>query len=193
MKPLFIGLSGKAGSGKTDGAEKYLVEQHGYRAFAFADRLKETLAMAFNFSAEQLHGPLKEVPDPRFGKSPRWCMQYLGTNVFKRLYPRIWIDPLVEDLEVFREVHPERPVVVTDVRFADEAEALKKLGAVLVRLERAGAGAQGGIPKHVSEIELDLWQGWDYLIANNGSPATLHAMLDRVIGGAYDGAPAGPG
>ena len=90
-------------------------------------------------------------------------------------------------------MHPGRPVVVTDVRFLDEAEALKNLGAVLVRLERAGAGAPSGLPKHVSETELDLWQGWDYLLDNSGSLATLHAMLDRVIGRAYDGAPAGPG
>ena len=94
-----IGLSGKAGSGKTDGAAQYLVEAHGFRAFAFADRLKEVLALAFDFSVEQLHGALKEVPDPRFGKSPRYCMQYFGTEVFKRFYAPIWIKPLLEDIE----------------------------------------------------------------------------------------------
>jgi len=181
--PKLIGLSGKAGSGKTEGAARYLVEEHGYRAFAFADPLKELLALALDFSAEQLHGTLKEVPDPRFGKSPRWCMQYLGTNVFKRLYPRIWIDHLEEDLAAFFAVHPERPAVVTDVRFADEAQALKDLGAVLIRLERAGAGAKRGIPRHISEIDLDLWPGWDFLLNNDGSPAVLQAMLDFILGG----------
>jgi len=182
-KPMLIGLSGKAGSGKTDGAARYLVEHYGYRAFAFADHLKELLAMVFDFSAEQLHGPLKEVPDPRLGKSPRWYMQYLGTNVFKRLYPRIWIDHLEADLAAFRAVYPERPAVVTDVRFRDEAEALKKLDGVLIRLERAGTGAPGGIPRHISETELDTWKGWDYVIDNNGDLNTLHAMLDRITGG----------
>jgi len=183
-KPMLIGLSGKAGSGKTDGAAQYLVEHYGYRAFAFADPLKELLAMALDFSAEQLHGTLKEVPDPRIGKSPRWCMQYIGTEVFKkRIYARIWIEHLETDLAAFRAVHPERPAVVTDVRFADEAQALKKLDALLIRLERAGAGAPGGIPKHISETELDDWQAWDYVVDNNGDLTTLHAMLDRIIGG----------
>ncbi len=196
--PLLIGLSGKAGSGKSTAAA-YLRDHHGYTAFAFADALKDVVGLAFGFSGEQLHGALKEVPDPRFGKSPRWCLQYLGTEVFRSIWPNIWIWHLRQAVMDFLAFCGQQPVVVTDVRFLDEAEALLRMGAVLVRIEREeglrvadrDAGASGvhsatGIPGHVSETDLDGWEGWEagrgnHVIQNNGNLPHLFECLDVVL------------
>ena len=180
--PLLIGLSGKSGSGKSTAAD-YLTREHGYHQFAFAGALKDTVGTAFGFTHEQLHGNLKESIDPRYGVSPRWCLQWLGTEVLRARFPDIWIKNLRREILEFLSINGQRPLVVTDVRFRDEAEALRKMGAVLVRIERdeglrtAGGDAcptkacATGIPNHVSEVALDDYGrtgGWDYVILNNG-------------------------
>jgi hypothetical protein len=191
MKPLLIGLSGKAGSGKSTAAD-YLFNQHGYIPFAFADPLKGCIRIAFGFSVEQLHGNLKEIIDLRFGKSPRWCLQHLG-SAFREAWPEIWIYHLRLRIMDFLSEHGQTPLMITDVRFRDEAEALKRMGAVLVRIERdeslrttggdacATKACATGVPGHVSERDLDDWEGFDFLIVNNGTQEQLLEQLALMI------------
>jgi hypothetical protein len=183
-KPLLIGLSGKAGSGKSTVGD-YLAGAHGYEQLAFAGALKEVVGLAFGFSEEQLYGRRKEAVDPRWGVSARWCMQWLGTEVLRAKWPDIWIHHLRQDILDFLSINGQHPIVVTDVRFRDEAEALKGMGAVLVRIRRSAgeppAGATG-IPGHVSESDLDGWEGWDYVIQNNGTLQDLADYIEVILG-----------
>ena len=181
-KPLLIGLSGKSGSGKSTVAD-YLVTKHGYHAFAFADALKEMVGVAFNFNHEQLYGAMKQTVDPRWGVSPRWCLQWLGTEVMRSKFPDIWIRNLSQEIHNFIYFNGAQQIVVSDVRFKDEAYALKDMGAELWRLERNSDDAQG-IPGHISENDLDDYGktvGWDLVILNNSSLDQLFAMLDQAI------------
>jgi len=193
MKPLVIGLSGKSGSGKSTAAD-YLWDKHYYHRFAFADTLKALVGQAFNFSQEQLYGDLKGVLDPRFGKSPRWCLQYIGTDVFRSIWPQIWIWHLLESIRDFWQINGQKPVVVTDVRFRDEFWAVKGLGGILVRIEREeklrvsdlwdfgiAAPLAAGTPGHLSEIQLDAWYGWDHVVHNNGGLGALCFQLDCIV------------
>ena len=184
MKTFLIGLSGKSGSGKSTVGD-YLSGAHGYEQFAFAGALKEVVGLAFGFSEEQLYGRQKEAVDPRWGKSPRWCMQWLGTEVLRACWPEIWIYHLRREILEFLSINGQRPVVVTDVRFRDEAEALKAMGGVLVRLRRDEdhrlEACATGIPDHLSEIDLDGWEGWDYLIVNGGSLQNLAVRVEQIL------------
>lgn len=192
MKPLLIGLSGKAGSGKSTVGD-YLAGAHGYAQFAFAGALKEVVGLAFGFAEEQLYVRRKEAVDPRWGVSPRWCMQWLGTEVLRARWPDIWIYHLRQEILDFLSINGQRPIVVADVRFRDEAEALKGMGAVLVRMERSKdhglendnvhrlEACATGIPGHVSEVDLDDWEGWDYRIANDGSLVELAAEVEKML------------
>jgi hypothetical protein len=189
MKPLLIGLSGKAGSGKSTVGD-YLTGAHGYEQFAFAEALKEVVGLAFGFEEEQLYGRRKEAVDPRWGVSPRWCMQWLGTEVLRARWPQIWIYHLRREILDFLSVNGQHPVVVTDVRFQDEAEALKRIGGVLVRLRRDQEqrieACATGFPEHISETDLDGWKGWDYVIQNNGSLQDLADWVEVMLGEAVE-------
>ncbi|MFJ5911608.1 hypothetical protein [Streptomyces californicus] len=71
------------------------------------------------------------------------------------------------------------PVVVSDVRHVNEADALRASGFLMVRIERPGATAGGEAARHVSELDLDAYPA-DAVIHNNGTVAELNALVDEL-------------
>lgn len=63
--------------------------------------------------------------------------------------------------------------VITDLRFKNEAEAIKKRKGSLVRVERKGLMTASN---HISEIELDGYE-FDYVIQNDG---TIQELIEKV-------------
>jgi dephospho-CoA kinase len=182
MKPLLIGLSGKAGAGKSTVGD-YLAGAHGYAQFAFARALKEVVQKIFLFTDEQMTFG-KEIGDPRWKVSPRLCMQWLGTDILRDVWPDIWIRHLRQEIMDFLYINGQRPIVVTDVRFRDEAEALKRMGAMLVRLRRDKVHRR--VMGHVSETALDGWEGWDYVVENDGSLQDLAQRIETILASDVD-------
>jgi hypothetical protein len=168
-----VGLGGKAGSGKNTAAA-YLADL-GYQTMAFADPLKEAAGAIFGFGAEQLDGDLKEIVDRRLQKSPRFVLQALG-DACRGLWPEVFVAALR------RRLRPvDLPVVVTDVRFGNEAQSLAYLGAILIRIDRPGAQAVNGIEGHHSETALDGWQGWHATVMNDGDRYSLYKKIGYVL------------
>ena len=170
---LLIGLGGKAGAGKSTAAA-YL-KQYGFQEMAFADSLKEAAAALFDLNHEQVHGSLKEVPAVRIGKTPRRIMQEFG-DACRSVWQEVFISCLRRRLFRF-----EGRVVVSDVRFLNEAKALEQLGAMLIRIDRPGLEETSGIPGHASEHELDGWNGWSTVICNDGHRYDLYVKLGRLL------------
>lgn len=168
-----VGLGGKAGSGKSTAAA-YLRDL-GYEEIAFADPLKVGAETLFGFNPEQTYGALKEQIDPRLGKSPREVLQRLG-DACREIWPDIFVSAIRRKLFGL-----ERLVVVSDVRRLNEARSLKLLGAVLICIERPGAGAVNGVSGHISESELDYWPGWDVRIKNEDSLDDLYHKIGYVL------------
>lgn len=140
-----IGLSGFAGAGKSTVAE-YLVRQHGFVRLSFAAAVKDITAVAFAWDRQRLEGASpqdrawREEPDTfwseRLGKpfTPRYALQYIGTDVFRtHVLPTIWADLVVAKI---RHMAPTTNIVIDDVRFVNEREALRKEGAIFLLVRR---------------------------------------------------------
>lgn len=148
---MIIGLCGLAGSGKSEVAH-VLRQIGGFERIAFADPLKSMLS-AVGFTHAQLYGDQKEVVLPEFGKSPREFMQYLGTEFGRDLiHSEIWVKLWL------RKVHASKNhVVVDDVRFENEVQAIHDLGGEVWRVSRPGSAAAGHeSERYAASLPADL-------------------------------------
>jgi len=152
-----VGVLGHAGHGK-DSIGTVLVEEHGFTRDAFAKPLKDVARLLWMFSEEQLYGKLKEVEDERWKMSPRVALQLFGTEVGRELFAK-WMPHIgerfwLEHFKIRRSSLVEQrdaDIVVCDVRFPNEAELIKELGGVLVKVIRPGHNAFAAAEKKVSE------------------------------------------
>lgn len=188
--PILIGLTGSAGSGKTTVAD-YLTIDHAFEHFAFADVLKEMLEVLFNalgVDYAALYEPqLKNQPIPAlFGLTPRQLMQSLG-DWGRSQHPELWVQALarsagLHDLPNSTPVHDR--IVVSDVRFENEAAWLKSLQGALVRVERDQADTTQlptGLRAHSSETSGPRLCV-DAVISNTAlSKQSLHARIDTYL------------
>lgn len=126
-----IGLVGVKGSGKTTVA-RHLV-QSGYTEVSFADTLKDSLCTLLGIDRCRFDDPAmkeQECSDLEdITMSPRAMMQKYG-DMMKRLFgPHVFIKSVCRRLRLV-----ETPVVISDIRFPDEAEFVRTLGAVIYRI-----------------------------------------------------------
>ncbi len=158
-KPMVIGISGKAGSGK-DTLGKYLCEEYRCLHYYFAKPLKEGAKIMFALTDDQIAN--KEVPIEPWGISPRKIWQLLGTEVGRGIDPAIWI----KNAEMFIHKHPGRTVIITDVRFDNEAIFIRNRGGVVINIVREQQDIIEN--RHSSEGGLSP-NNIDLTIRNNGS------------------------
>jgi hypothetical protein len=180
-------LSGYARTGK-DEVANILVEEHGFKRIAFADKLRDMLYALnpivqadFGFEFERKwDGPafimLQEAIDTYgwsnykesvFGTEIRRLLQRLGTEAGRKtMWDSIWIDAALKDIE--------GRVVVTDGRFYNEFDAVRERGGVVWRIERPGIGA---LNDHASETEAIDYPHFRNYIINDGSLDDLKIMV----------------
>jgi hypothetical protein len=178
-----VGLTGTRGSGK-DAVASFMTMLHGYTRVAFADRLKEAASLVYGLSHEQVHGSLaaKEEVDPRWGLSPRFILQQLGTEVGRSIHPDTWIRSLLDVDIPARESAGASPTgwVVADVRFPNEAAAIRERGGCIVRVVRPGWDLGGAAAQHASEVELAAIAE-DFVIENSGTLEDLGNQTQLLI------------
>lgn len=175
MSTLLIGLTGAARSGKSTAAAE-LAAQHGFIHYAFAQPLKAMLAEGLNLSAAQLDGAEKEAPLPWLGKSPRELLQTLGSEWGRELVHReLWLRVARQNLDNLAECFPQAPgIVISDVRFEDEAAFVRERGGVLVHILRPDAPP---VRAHASEAGVAIGDN-DLTIHND---ADLAELRERVL------------
>ena len=169
---MIIGLSGYARSGKDTVAEM-LCLNNGYQRKSFADPMRDALyrlnpIIIGNPRTEQIH--LADYVD-EFGwdeakahPEPRRLLQVFGTEVGRGMFgENFWVD------QAFKQVTPTDKYVFADVRFPNEADRVRQLGGVVVRINRHNHSA---VNSHISERALDNYM-FDHFIYNDGTKEEL--------------------
>ena len=168
-----IGLTGPAGAGK-DTVAAILAREYDFMRMSFASPIKDALVALFGLDRAQLTGAAKEATVDWIGKSPRQLMQTLGTEWGRQLVrDDLWIRHAERRLQYYHQISSR--VVITDVRFENEAAWLRRRGGHLwhvLRNERAQ------VNPHASEggVQFDAEAGDDIIDNNHG----LEQLADEV-------------
>lgn len=184
MKTPNILLIGKAGVGK-DEVTKILCQKYNYTNYQMSYWLKETIKSHYG-----LNNPSKGTKI-NIGKKEltyRAVLQHFGTEFIRRF------DPLWHITETIQRIH-EEPFVISDVRFFNEIEELKKtFNCITVRVkcnetqrvmricQRDSLVPCDKTNNHVSETELDVYIA-DYEIENSESLNELENNIKHMMGG----------
>jgi hypothetical protein len=147
---MIIGLCGLAGSGK-DEVAAILSREHRFAVIAFAGPIYQAVSEITGLSPQELKDrAIKEEPIPWLGKSPRELLQTLGTEWGREMVSQdIWITIALRRARQYEG--SSWNVAITDVRFENEAEAIRDAGGQVWRVERPGAGLSGEAAEHSSE------------------------------------------
>ncbi len=146
----------------------------GYNRVRFAGPLKAMLSAlllnsgaSFELTQRMLDGDLKEAPSTFLqGKTPREAMQTLGTEWGRTMLGEgLWVSAAIGDANELRR--QGLGVVIDDVRFPNEAEAVSAAGGILVKVVRRGAVR---CTEHASEGALEGWP-FNMTLANDAPSA----------------------
>jgi hypothetical protein len=178
-RPRLVGLYSSAmQSGKSTVAD-FLCEYHGFRRVKFAGPLKDmtrVLLASMNLDTyeieQRVEGPLKEAPIPGFEyTSARHIMQTLGTEWRDQVDTKLWTRIAMSQVD--HHMRLGRSVVIDDMRFPHEFEAILAVNGVTTRVYRPSATVTS---KHSSEGLLD---GYTFQFGINNN-STLHDLRDAV-------------
>ena len=180
-KPLLIGLTGLAGSGKSTVANM-LADEFAFSELALADPILEMLCTLFQTAgvdqAWAVERALKEQPT-LLGYSYRHLAQTLGTEWGRSLAEDFWLRVLQLRLQQ-PELEGEN-TVISDVRFPNEAQFILDRGGCVVRvLRRPEDMPPAPVRPHASEAFSAQLPVTTELL-NFGSKETLFDQVDRLV------------
>ncbi len=174
---LVIGFSGKMGHGKDEArriARRICYRYHTARV-AFGDILKREVAAATQLDVEFINANKEQF---------RELLQCWGTQFRRKLFgENYWVRQMKREMDRLRNddggylQQPCDIVFVTDVRFPNEAEAIKDEGGVVVRVDRGDFILNQDAASHSTETALDDYQ-FDYTLDNTGN---LDQLKDGVL------------
>ncbi len=142
--------------------------------------------------------PIPELIKP----TPRLLLQLLGTECGREIiHPNIWVNALFADYKLTRpnsslgDISLGMPNwIITDVRFPNEAKAIKDRGGIVIRVNRNPTLKIGALftykdgskevitqKEHPSETGLDDYKDFDYVIENNGTIEDLYREVLIVM------------
>lgn len=184
MRILAFGHQKRVGKDTASGfVSQYLRVEKGVKRVkkaGFADKLKDVCHQLYGWAGlrdrefyeqpENFH--LKEVILPKLGKTPRQIWISFGNEVKAATYYDTWLDYLLQATEADW-------LIVSDMRFPNEADRIRELGGLVVKITRPS------IP-HTSDAADDpllSYQNWSAHIINDGSLADFYSKVIGVVDG----------
>lgn len=168
---IIIGIAGKARAGKSTFADALNRVWGGTAHYRpFAGPLKAMLeVIGVDVSDDAKNAPVPFLAGP----TPRIMMQTLGTDWGRSIDPDLWV-------KVWRHSLPKTGLVlVPDVRFENEAAAIRAAGGLVCHVRREITADMAAVPAHRSEagIRVDICD-W---VVDNTSIAALERVAEQIL------------
>ena len=167
-----IGIAGRARSGKDTVANFIVAAIGGYR-YSFADPIRAMLVPLGVDMSDPYWQARKEEPIPALGVSPRRMMQTLGTEWGRQLInPDLWL------IMAHQRLLQNGPgMVISDVRFDNEAAWIRKHGGRIIHVIRPDTKA---VEAHASEDGIEI-QDTDARLFNSGTLEELQLSVRELL------------
>lgn len=161
-----ICFSGKQYSGKDTTAKLILDAFPNFIRIGIADAIKIEYGKRNNLTFDEI--------EANKGKY-RTDLIELG-NEGRSIHPDFWLNKIIEQ---------DINVIVPDVRLIHEAEVFKAAGAILIRVEASfeTRNKRGIITNtnDLTEVELDNYKGFDYILNNDGDYEELKKNILPLV------------
>jgi dephospho-CoA kinase len=179
--PRIIALIGSKRSGKDTVAS--ILHQYGYENWKFAARLKSVCKELFGLTHDELETDLKDRVNEKWGVTPRYLMQIVGTEIVQHTLPKyvpsvskeFWVKVMCDNIDE----NPSSQIIISDMRFIHEAEYIRNRysNVLYIKLIRPESAIKDS--SHISEKE---WQKItaDEEIINGGTLFELKQKVDQV-------------
>ena len=167
-----LGIVGKARCGKDTVADQII--GNGYVKRAFADPIYRIADEMFGIDSRNIPDKDKETVIPKWGLSLRQMLQIIGTEMGRDLISQdIWLKRMDDELE-------HNNVVISDIRFDNEAMYIKKRGGLLIHVTRDTSDYK--VNQHVSELGVtNIYALRDHHLDNNGSLKDLETKVSELL------------
>lgn len=146
----------------------------------FADKLKDVCHQLYSWAGlmpkeyydQPNYSHMREVILPAIGKTPREIWISFGNEVKAATYLNTWLDYLLKSTE-------SDWLIVSDMRFPNEADHIRELGGLVVKITRPS------VP-HTSDAADDpllSYENWSDHIINDGTLADFYGKVIGVVDG----------
>lgn len=171
-KPKIIIISGKARTGK-DTTVNFLrgFYKENMIKLQYGSYIKEYAEKISNWDGDEV-------------TKPRELLQQLGTNIIrKKIDDKFFVNRMIDDIKVYSFFFDT--IVISDARFKIEIDEIKNTfdNVVSINIERPNFdnSLTENQKNHLSEIDLDDYNKFDYKLINNGTLDELKEKVERLV------------
>jgi len=169
------------------------------KLYSFADVLKESVSKIFSIPMNQLDGIDEDKNKPTQYTHKQWfpfmsaaqkravreskligqpvsgrqILQIFGTEICRKIFHDVWVNACLTKV---RSEQPEL-AIITDVRFPNELDGIKKAGGRVIRFTRAPFAGQD---EHESETALDNTPPSEYNAVMDNAASTIEEQNERT-------------
>lgn len=175
--PLIYLISGKARHGKDTTAA--MIKKY------YEEKDKKVINLQYSSYIKEYAKKISNWDGSEETK-PRELLQQLGTEIIRtKIDSLFFVDAIIKDMKVYSYFFDV--IVVSDIRTPEEIDypknSFKNAFSINVRRTNFDNGLTEEQKKHYTEIALDNYDKFDYIIMNDGNMEELNEKIRNILEG----------